>query len=96
MESRIMHLKCHLPVASRTDAGVIVRPGHEPDALDEIARFYGFDSGEELIAISKPCPKQPEETAQCYVARQANGHWCIWTEELPPEAPREPRYPTTF
>jgi hypothetical protein len=52
------------------------------DHRDEVARRYGFNSGVELLAGSKPIPQQPGDTGQVYVTRAKTGRWIVWVDGL--------------
>ena len=70
-------------------------PAHR-DTRDRIAWHYGFATRAELLRISRPCPLQPGETTRSYVARKPDGQWFIWADEIPPQVPGEPLYPTSL
>jgi hypothetical protein len=86
----------NLPVAGRTAVGMTRRPMNGSNSNDDIGKFYGFNSYAELLSISDTLSKQPGDAVQSHVAHKPNGQWFVWTDELPPDIPSEPRYAVTL
>ena len=60
---------------------------------DEVAKRHGFQSREELLAISEALPMLPCDVKQIYIARRPDGRCFVWLEEPQPKPPASEQQP---